>query len=127
MQSAADALRKNPTVAIRSVASRLDVSERHLRRRFDMSLGVTPKQFARIVRVGKVVAAARNGRDWADIAALSGFSDQSHMIHDFNSMIGVSPDLLFRTTSLGLEQKTNISAAESDFYNTFITDASRPN
>jgi AraC-like DNA-binding protein len=124
---AAQGLRRKPTISIRELASRLNVSERHLARQFNLSLGVAPKQFARIVRVGKVVAAARGGGNWADIAALLGFNDQSHMINDFTAMVGTPPQLLFRTTSLGRDRKPRLTAAESDFYNTFVAEASTPN
>jgi AraC-like DNA-binding protein len=124
---AARALRRNAAMAIRELASRLDVSERHLARRFNLVLGVAPKQYARIVRIGRVVAAARNGGDWADIAAQVGFNDQAHMINDFTAMVGMSPGLLFRTTSLGRGRNPHLSAAESDFYNTFVAEASMPN
>ena len=124
--SAARILRDNVTIAIRELASRLDVSERHLARRFNLSFGVAPKQFARIVRISKAVAAARSGEDWAGVAALLGFNDQSHMINDFTAMVGVPPELLFRTTSLGRDRPPGLSAEEFDFYNTFIAEASMP-
>lgn len=126
VHSAAQMLRRNVTIPIRELATRLDVSERHLARRFNLSLGIAPKQFARIVRISKVVAAARSGGDWAGIAALFGFNDQSHLINDFTAMVGASPELLFRTTSLGRDRTSKLSAAESDFYNTFVAETSMP-
>jgi AraC-like DNA-binding protein len=126
VHSAARMLRRNVAATVRELASRLDVSERHLARRFNLSLGVAPKQFARIVRIGKVVAAGRNGEDWAGIAAQLGFNDQSHMINDFTAMVGLSPELLFRMTSLGRDRTPKLSAAESDFYNTFVAEATMP-
>jgi len=114
-------LRTSPALTARQLAVRLDVSERHLSRRFQATTGATPKQFSRIVRIGKVVATARRHRgNWAEIADSCGFNDQAHMINEFHSMVGSSPELFFQTTSLGNQPPPIASAAESDFYNTFV-------
>ncbi|MGP0093262.1 MAG: helix-turn-helix domain-containing protein [Xanthobacteraceae bacterium] len=116
-------LRRDPTLSVRHLASRLDISERHLSRRFQATIGATPKQFARIVRIGKVVATARQHRTgWVDIAQSCGFNDQAHMINDFNAMVGSPPQTFFRATSLGDGRKPSASRAESDFYNTFVVE-----
>jgi AraC-like DNA-binding protein len=118
-------LRRDPTLSVRRLAVLLDVSERHLSRRFSTDLGVPPKQFARIVRIGKVVASARGpDTDWTDVAAACGFSDQAHMINEFNVMVGRPPDAFFRVTSLRDRAAPGASRAESDFYNTFVCEVS---
>jgi AraC-like DNA-binding protein len=124
---AARLLRHDPSLSVRHLASRLDVSERHLSRRFVNEIGVPPKQFARIARIGKVVAAGRGAdTDWSNVAASCGFSDQAHMIHEFNAMVGRPPDAFFRVTSLRDRPVPGVSRAESDFYNTFVREASIP-
>ncbi len=116
-------LRREPTLSVRHLASHLDISERHLSRRFRAMIGATPKQFARIVRIGKVVATARQHQTgWADIAQSCGFNDQAHMIKDFSAMVGSSPEAFFRATSLGGGRRPSASLAESDFYNTFLVE-----
>ena len=121
---AARLLRHDPGLSIRRLASLLDVSERHLARCFHDEVGVPPKQFARIARIGKVVAAARGpGSDWSDVAASCGFTDQAHMIREFNAMVGRPPGAFFRVTSLRDRAALGVSRAESDFYNTFVCEA----
>ena len=71
-------------------ASRIGVSERHLRTLFAREVGVSPKHFARISRVRRVLALAGRER-WATVADEAGFFDQAHMISDFRSLMGVSP------------------------------------
>lgn len=94
------------------------------RARFANDIGIPPKQFARIARIGKVIAAARGpDTDWPDVAAASGFSDQAHMIKEFNAMVGRPPDAFFRVTSLRDRAAPGVSGAESDFYNTFVCEA----
>ncbi|TDW87135.1 helix-turn-helix protein [Kribbella pratensis] len=71
-------------------AQRLGVSERYLRRVFREAVGVSPKHFARITRVRTVIAHAR--RSWSDAAACAGYTDQSHLIADFRSLMRVTPE-----------------------------------
>ncbi|WP_165546331.1 helix-turn-helix domain-containing protein [Kribbella soli] len=70
-------------------AQRLGVSERYLRRVFREAVGVSPKHFARITRVRTVIAQTR--RSWSDAAAYAGYTDQSHLIADFRSLMRVTP------------------------------------
>ncbi len=117
-------LRHDPGLPVRHLALRLDVSERHLSRRFYNAIGVPPKQFARIARIGRVIAAARGpDTDWSDVAASCGFTDQAHMIKEFSAMVGRPPDAFFRVTSLRDQPVRGVSRAESDFYNTFVREA----
>jgi AraC-like DNA-binding protein len=117
------ALRREPSLRVRGLAAQLGVSERHLSRRFRAATGATAKQFARIVRIGRVVAAARRQREgWAEIAISCGFSDQAHMVNDFSAMIGSAPEEFFQRTALLTPAAAASSAAESDFFNTFLVD-----
>lgn len=72
------------------VAGRVGVSERHLRNLFAREVGLSPKHFARISRLRKVLALAGQ-RQWAAVAEDAGFFDQAHMISDFRALMGVSP------------------------------------
>ena len=85
-------LRTNPSTRVHRLAADLDVSERHLLRRFRGAFGLTPKQFARGARIEKVLVQRAQGAAWADIAYRCGFSDQAHMINDFNIVVGLPPE-----------------------------------
>ena len=93
---AADLLRRNPNLGIRHLAARLDVGERHLSRTFQTLFGMPPKQFARIARIESAMSARAQGAAWAEIASATGFTDQAHMVHDFNKIVGVTPAQLVR-------------------------------
>ena len=72
------------------LAERVGVGERHLRNLFAREVGLSPKQYARIARLRKILAGA--GRDrWTVLADGAGYFDQAHMISDFRSLMGVSP------------------------------------
>lgn len=73
-----------------ALARRLSVSERRLRDLFTEQVGLSPKRFARIERVRKVLAGAE-ATDWAQLASDAGYYDQSHMTADFHTLMGTSP------------------------------------
>ncbi|GAB0101692.1 hypothetical protein JMUB6875_06560 [Nocardia sp. JMUB6875] len=80
---------------ITELATSLAISERQLRNLFTAGIGVSPKHYARIVRLRQVLAAAGN-TPWSDLAMESGYYDQSHMTADFRSLMGVPPTAYFR-------------------------------
>ncbi|MGW0648574.1 helix-turn-helix domain-containing protein [Streptomyces umbrinus] len=81
---------------VRELARRLAVSERQLRNLFAEGVGVSPKHFARIGRVRHVLARGRGGEvGWAELAASTGYYDQSHMTADFRTLMGVPPRSFF--------------------------------
>lgn len=73
-----------------AAAGRLGISERHLRNIFARDVGLSPKHFARIARLRRVLALAGN-QQWAQVAGEVGYFDQAHMITDFRALMGVSP------------------------------------
>ncbi|MER6419383.1 helix-turn-helix domain-containing protein [Streptomyces sp. NPDC001137] len=76
------------------VARELAVSERQLRNLFAEGVGLSPKHYARINRVRTVLDHAAT-RPWADLAASTGYYDQSHMTTDFRTLMGVPPRSYF--------------------------------
>jgi AraC-like DNA-binding protein len=78
-------------VRVESVAKRLGVTARHLRRAFTESVGIGPKDFARTVRLQRAVRMAATSKDWVRIAADAGYHDQAHLITDFRKLVGLTP------------------------------------
>jgi AraC-like DNA-binding protein len=78
---------------VRDVADQLGLSARTFTRRFRDSTGLTPKRFARIRRLQRVLATVEPGGpvDWAALAVAHGFCDQAHLIDDFRELTGVTP------------------------------------
>ena len=81
---------------IPQLAATLGVSERQLRRGFDHAIGLSPKQYLRVVRFRRALRAARSAArpDWAAIAELTGYFDQAHLIGEFRELSGVTPSAL---------------------------------
>lgn len=90
------ALERLQSAHVNAVAVELGVSERHLRRVFRETVGVSPKAFARLARFRRALRAARDESPahWASIAAAAGYYDQAHLIAEFRAIAGVTPRAL---------------------------------
>ena len=75
------------------IAARVGLGERQLQRRFRSATGLTMKQFARIRRLRESGAALllQERPPWAVLAADFGYADQSHLIHEFSQLTGLTP------------------------------------
>ncbi|HUP49763.1 MAG TPA: AraC family transcriptional regulator [Thermoanaerobaculia bacterium] len=93
-------LRTSGRLPVEEVAGRAGVTRQHLARLFDVHVGIPPKTFARIVRFRRAVRLGRGGR-WADLAALLGYADQSHLIADFRAFAGTTPVPFFLEREAG--------------------------
>lgn len=84
------------TLGITRLAPALGVTRQHLARRFAELVGVSPKTFARVVRLKRAIEVARRiplGQpvNWSMLALEVGYYDQSHLIDEFREMTGVTP------------------------------------
>lgn len=79
--------------SVDSVARDLGYSTKRLRRSFAAAIGVTPRCYARIARLQRVLAAANSGQRpaWVEVALDCGYYDQAHLISDFRALTGVTP------------------------------------
>src|SRR4051812_1317495 len=75
------------------VADRVGISLRHLRRHVHDATGVSPKTYARTLRLVTSMRLADGAARpaWADIAVQAGYCDQSHLIRECLAMTGSSP------------------------------------
>jgi AraC-like DNA-binding protein len=76
----------------RELARHIGYSERQLRRVFLDLFGLNPKEFSRVLRMNAVLQTLNGSLDWADSAVRHGYHDQSHLIHDFRSLTGSTPE-----------------------------------
>lgn len=75
------------------------LSGRQIERKFAHHVGLAPKTFARIVRFRSLLSAAwtTGPRDWAGLAVDAGYADQPHLVREFRSLAGLSPNAYFAT------------------------------
>ncbi len=78
----------------------LGVSERQLRRRFDVAVGYGPKTLQRILRFRRVLdqlAATSPAPDLAALAIRTGYADQAHLTRETTRLAGRPPAALARS------------------------------
>jgi AraC-like DNA-binding protein len=78
-----------------------NVAERSLRRNILLKTGYSPKEFIRIIRFDFIMQHIRNvsSVNWPDVISAVDFFDQSHLIKEFKSITGSSPNKI-----IGLNQ-----------------------
>ncbi len=86
-------------VRVGEVADGLGLLPRTLRRRFTAQVGLTPKRFARVQRLQRVVRDldGQVQADWAAVAARHGYADQPHLADEFRELVGVTPTAYLRS------------------------------
>lgn len=80
-------------VRIDDLCDEAGISIRQVDRLFREHLGVRPKTFARIARFQNAIKQLEKdpGTTMADVAARSGYYDQSHFVHEFRRFAGAPP------------------------------------
>jgi AraC-like DNA-binding protein len=86
-------LRAGGNLSIGALAPALGVTRQHLARAFAMHVGVSPKVFARVARVRRVLSRARVAAavDWATLALDAGYYDQAHLAGEVREFTGRTP------------------------------------
>lgn len=82
---------------IAQLAADLGVSSRQLTRRFQHTVGLSPKEFARVSRFLHVLRCLNGNehRSLTETALACGYFDQAHFNHEFREMAGMAPSELF--------------------------------
>lgn len=90
-------------VRIDSLCRELGTSRATLNRKFSEQVGLSPKTYARVIRIGAVMARLdTNGlSDWAVLAGDFGYHDQAHLAHDFQEFCGASPGEYLKRSAAG--------------------------
>jgi AraC-like DNA-binding protein len=85
--------------SISTIAHRTAMSLSAFERQFRAAVGASPKQLSRLARLHYVCGLWDTGRSLTEIAAEAGYSDQSHLVRDFQLFTGVSPTQFFLSAS----------------------------
>jgi AraC-like DNA-binding protein len=86
-------LQRQGFVNIRELAQIACLSESQFRKRFNEEVGMSPKEYSKIVRI-KFVSTLLHKHPETNLTELTyelGYFDQSHFIKDFKSVTGISP------------------------------------
>lgn len=83
---------------LKNLVEKVGYSQKHLIKLFRQQVGVTPKEFLRVVRFQKSIENIGRNPDmeWTSLAYQCGFYDQSHFIADFKAFSGFTPEEYLR-------------------------------
>ncbi|WP_394994600.1 DUF6597 domain-containing transcriptional factor [Emticicia sp.] len=91
---------KRGIINVTELMDDLYVCRRQFERQFLQKVGVSPKYYARIRRIGYLCSIMATKRwqiaDWHDLIYQSGYYDQSHFIKEFTAFTGKSPSLYLK-------------------------------
>ena len=94
--SRADGRLESASRSARSVASMAQAMNTSLRTAHTHAMstaGLSPKRLLRIVRLHRALRHAAYPRaNWSDSSYAAGYADQSHMVREFRSLLGDSPE-----------------------------------
>lgn len=86
-------LQEQPAAKLNDIIDGFDGSQKHLITQFKKFIGLTPKQYQRVLRFNDVFQQMQSDQflSWSDIAHRCGYSDQSHFIREFKHFSGFNP------------------------------------
>jgi len=83
-------------IKIALIAGKLKISQCQFEKRFRKIVGASPKKFASIVRLRKLIDIAPNSENITRLGLEAGFSDQAHFIKVFKLYTGTTPKQYFQ-------------------------------
>ncbi|KPF47506.1 AraC family transcriptional regulator [Rhizobium sp. AAP43] len=87
------------SISLQDLARIADLSEFHLQRMFRISCGVSPHGFILHRRIDRARQMLADGEPIAQIAAICGFSSQSHLTRMFKAVTGTTPSAYRRSVT----------------------------
>ena len=94
IEYAVSSITDKPTLrGLHELSEEIGYSQKHFIELFRQQVGVTPKQYLKIMRFQKVIRAieTKETTRWSQIALECGFYDQAHFINDFKHFSGFTP------------------------------------
>ncbi|OAA90502.1 helix-turn-helix domain-containing protein [Clostridium ljungdahlii] len=91
----------NGVLTVKELSLSEYVSQRHLNRLFNEYIGINPKMLLRISRINYSINMLKKAehKSYVNTSQILGYFDQSHFIHDFKQICGVSPKEFFKNMS----------------------------
>jgi AraC-like DNA-binding protein len=84
-----------PTIQrLRELSEQIGYSHKHFISLFADQVGISPKQYLRIMRFQETICAIEKKKTirWSEIARECGYYDQAHLTHDFRNFSGFTPN-----------------------------------
>lgn len=84
---------------VSDMAGHVGLSSRQLHRRARTLFGYGPRHLVRVLRMSRALDRARTGMPLAQVAAVTGYSDQAHLTRDVRELAGTTPARLLRESA----------------------------
>ena len=86
-------INSSPNISTKELAHIACLSEKQFSRVFSDNIGLSPKEFSRIIRIQRALSILKNlpRINFAQLAYDCGYTDQSHMIKEFKQFSGYTP------------------------------------
>lgn len=87
------------SVSVKQLSNEAGISQRHLARKFQQYIGLSPKEYLRVNRFIKSLQYLKEHQQLSltEIAHESGYYDQAHFIHDYKTYTGYTPGEVARS------------------------------
>jgi AraC-like DNA-binding protein len=79
---------------------RYPLSRRRLQQLFECTIGMSPKKYSQLKRFHFAVTQLNKNSSLTELALNTGYYDQPHFIHEFNSFAGVAPRRFLKESNL---------------------------
>ncbi|SMG51660.1 AraC-type DNA-binding protein [Marivirga sericea] len=102
LHAALDAIHQDPNITTNELAKGLGVSQKTFIKQFKKHLCKTPTEFKKILRFRIAISEKQksfDGNRLTELAYISNFFDQSHMVASFKSLTGFAPKSFFQRLS----------------------------
>ena len=88
-------IRSPSATRLKRLSDQIGYSQKHFINLFKRRVGVSPKQYLRIIRFQAILERIENDAGpeplWSRLAVENGYYDQAHLIHDFKHFSGFTP------------------------------------
>ncbi|MBC8161706.1 MAG: helix-turn-helix transcriptional regulator [Roseiflexaceae bacterium] len=95
-------------ISVSALADEVNLSERQFGRVFRQQVGLSPKQYARIGRANRVLSTSAldvSTMTLEQLALRYGYHDAPHLVHEFQTLVGMSPLAYFTGSYDLIDQK----------------------
>ena len=84
-------------LSVKNLSANSDIHRRQLERRFSKSIGLSPKQLSKVIRLQATlkIFSNKNIGSLTEVAHEGGYFDQAHFIKDFKEFTGVTPKYFY--------------------------------
>jgi AraC-like DNA-binding protein len=86
-------------IIVSELAEKVNVTERQLQRLFKSRLGISPKDYCKVIRVNsyiEFILTKEKSVDWMELVVAFNYHDQPHLVNEIKSITKLSPQKLLR-------------------------------